>query len=118
MTSTTAKGYPYPNGNDPVRNGENAMEALARAVDKRQSVAGTTAAAALNAAASATVAVTFPVGSFTVAPIVVASATTARVTCGPGLATASGFSCGVGNWSPANAGAYSLQWAAVSQEVI
>ena len=77
MGSTTAKGYPYPVGTDRVMDGDNAIQALAEAVDTHL---GRVASGFVNvnittAGGSASVAVTMPVGRFTATPIAVANAT-------------------------------------------
>jgi hypothetical protein len=73
MPANTAKNYPYPLGTDRLMDGDNAIAALAAAVDTKSGVAcsgqATTATpGGLNQYAA--VAITFPVGLFTVAPIV------------------------------------------------
>jgi hypothetical protein len=72
MGSQTAKGYPYPVGSDRVMDGDNAIQALAEAVDTRTGVSASgTATISISAAASGSVTVTFPAGRFTVPPSVV-----------------------------------------------
>lgn len=76
MPATTPKGYPYPLGTDRVMDGDDAIHALATAVDTRLGVATagnvvTPVPTALNQQTS--VAVTFPVGLFTATPAVVLS---------------------------------------------
>ncbi len=73
MPANTAKGYPYPLGTDRLMDGDNAIAALAAAVDSKSGVAcsgqaQTAVPGGLNQYAS--VAITFPVGLFTVAPMV------------------------------------------------
>ena len=72
---TTPKGYPYPEPNDPVGQGDDVIKALAQAVDDKvgASAAGT-ATISLAAASAGSVAVTFPAGRFSAAPAVTASA--------------------------------------------
>jgi len=77
MPGTTASGYPYPLGTEPVAQGDDAIHALA---DKIEANLRATAAGVVTITTVAntytTVAVTFPVGRFTVAPTVVVSWTT------------------------------------------
>ncbi len=74
MGSQTAKGYPYPVGTDRVMDGDDAIKALATAVD---TISGASASGivnvVLNNQATAAAAVTFPVGRFTAIPSVVAT---------------------------------------------
>jgi hypothetical protein len=73
----TARGYPYPVGTDRVMDGDNAIKALADKVDQRLN-GGTWAVqmsvpfTALNTLTN--VAITWPVGMFSAAPITVAVA--------------------------------------------
>jgi len=76
MPANTAKGYPYPVGTDRVMDGDNDIRALAEAVDTKVGLACSgkvtpPVPGALNTPVS--VAVTFPAGLFSVAPIVVAN---------------------------------------------
>ena len=71
--ASTARGYPYPLGTDPVMQGDDAMHSLADALDVK---AGSSAAGSLtitigSAMTPVTVSVTFPTGRFKVAPVVV-----------------------------------------------
>jgi hypothetical protein len=73
MGSQTPHGYPYPVGTDRVMDGDNAIQALAEAVDAhlRRGVASGSISmpiTAVNTTAFATV--TFPAGRFTATPIV------------------------------------------------
>jgi hypothetical protein len=83
MPSTTPLfGFPYPVGTDRVTDGDNAIEALARGVETQLSGGGATVsspyrmhanqATITNPASNTgvTLAVTFPVGRFTIAPVV------------------------------------------------
>lgn len=68
---TTAKGYPYPEGTDLVVDGDDAIEALATAIDTKLPVAITSGLADLGTVtgqATGSKVVTFPVGLFTAAP--------------------------------------------------
>ena len=69
---TTAKGYPYPEGTDLVMDGDDAIKALATAIDTKLPAAMTSGTADLGnvtGQATGSKTVTFPVGLFTVAPI-------------------------------------------------
>ena len=73
MPANTAKGYPYPIEADPLANGNEAIQALASAVDTKSGVSASGGAQISFAnVASASVTITFPVGRFTVAPAVTA----------------------------------------------
>lgn len=90
----TAKGYPYPEGTDRVMDGDDAIHALADAVDVKLGVAAAgSVTVAINAAASGTAAVTFPAGRFTAPPAVTATVNAGSVSyiAGIGSLTASGF---------------------------
>ena len=72
MGSTTKKGLPYPIGTDRVMDGDNAIQALAEAVDVGKGIVfGTVNCVATNSASGQGV-ITFPVGAFTAPPVVVA----------------------------------------------
>jgi hypothetical protein len=71
MGSQTAKGYPYPVGTDRVADGDNAIQALAEAVDAKLGISASgSASISIASAASGSVTVTFPVGRFTVPPAI------------------------------------------------
>lgn len=71
MGSTTTDGLPYPVGTDRVMDGDNAMQALAEALTGRSARVATGVASITGAAnVVRNLAITFPVGRFTVAPIV------------------------------------------------
>jgi hypothetical protein len=73
MPANTPKGYPYPLGTDRVMDGDDAIHSLATAIDTKLGVAASgryTAADAASAGAVQTTVVTFPVGLFTAAPVV------------------------------------------------
>lgn len=76
---STKNGYPYPEGTDLVMDGDDAIKALAEAVDTKLAFgmtagSGNVASVASQDTKSATV--TLPTGLFTVSPRVVAMATT------------------------------------------
>lgn len=76
MPANTPKGYPYPLGTDRLMDGDDAIHALATAVDTKLGVAAAGSFTAANSAtnsAPVTTAVTFPVGLFTAPPVVVAN---------------------------------------------
>lgn len=74
--ATTTNGYPYPTGADRVRDGDDAIKALAEKVDVKLRGGIWSAqgfAAAVPVQGTKTVAVTYPVGVFTAIPNVVAT---------------------------------------------
>lgn len=74
MGSQTASGYPYPTGTDRVMDGDDAIKALAEAVEARLRVsAAGLVVVNVNAAINGSTAVTFPVGRFSAAPAVAAT---------------------------------------------
>ena len=76
MPATTPHGYPYPVGTDRLMDGDNAIQALAEAVDSKLGVAAAGSVAYPAGGAGITsVTVTFPAGRFTVAPVVVVTST-------------------------------------------
>lgn len=83
MGSQTAKGYPYPLGTDRVMDGDDAIKALAEAVDGKIGVAamGTFPGGSL-ASGVVNVAITYPVGRFTAAPTLIGLAVHPDTTVG------------------------------------
>lgn len=70
---TTPKGYPYPEGTDPVVDGDDAIQALAEAIDTKQPHAqavGTAEFTGVRPGNAKSIAVTFPAGLFTANPYV------------------------------------------------
>lgn len=116
--ATNPKGYPYPLGTDRVMDGDNAIQALADAVAAKlgQQVATGQVQVALNNAASANAAVTFPAGVFTVVPRVVCvlAQNTSQVYATSGSVTASGFTCSLIARAGAaiTIGPYGVDWVA------
>lgn len=100
----TAKGFPYPVGTDRVMDGDNAIQALAEAVDTKLGVAasGTFPAGSL-ATGTASIAVTFPAGRFTVAPAVMANCVHPDSTVGILASSATGATLGVNQRTAAGA---------------
>jgi len=96
---TTPNGLPYPEPTDPVAQGAAAIKALAEAVDPRvgaRAIAtGQATLTSITPNTLATLAVSFPAGRFTAAPLVFVSLNAANVHgCTPAAATAitaSGF---------------------------
>jgi H-type lectin domain. len=74
---TTAKGLPYPEPGDPVADGDDAIKALAEAVDDKAGMVSGSVNVTATAAATATAAVVFPVGAFTAAPKVLVTSVNA-----------------------------------------
>lgn len=72
-TGLTPKGYPYPNGDDRVSNGDNVIKALAEKIDATvpSGAAGVANMPAAAAGVVSTLVVNFPAGRFTTAPSVV-----------------------------------------------
>lgn len=97
--ASTPKGYPYPVGTDRVADGDDAIKSLAEFVDVRLGLAASgffTSAAAASSGAVVATAITFPVGLFTVPPVVTMTAyatnpETANVSFGS-MPTTTGFS--------------------------
>lgn len=104
--AATSRGYPYPLGTDRVMDGDDAIHALAQAVEDKlggPQITGPAAVPALAAGASSSTAVTFPAGRFTVAPNVFCTALSSRVIATPGSITTTGFVMGILN--PTSGGA-------------
>jgi hypothetical protein len=74
--ATTASGYPYPVGTDRVMDGDDAIHALADAIEAKLR----TSAAGQATSGAAVVGVTLPVGRFLTAPAVVGTANTSTMT--------------------------------------
>jgi hypothetical protein len=72
-TGTTPRGFPFPNGDDRVSNGDNMIRALAEKIDAilPASAAGVASMPAAAAGALSTLVIAFPVGRFSAAPSVV-----------------------------------------------
>jgi hypothetical protein len=120
MPAATGKGFPYVQPADAVADYPTTSQALAQKIDDKVPyavAAGMVTVTIAAAATQGTAAVTFPVGRFTVAPIVQASVNNAgssdqyapRMSPVP---TASGFSV-VMNRQTAGAASYAIGWTAV-----
>jgi hypothetical protein len=75
-TTTTPKGYTYPNGDDPVSAGDDVIKGLALKLEATAPHAWTAGAlntSALAAGAGVGVAMTWPAGRFNVSPMVAVS---------------------------------------------
>jgi len=106
MPSQTAHGYPYPLGTDRVMDGDDSIKALAEVCDKRAPLAGYVILPAVNAGTSmAGIAVTFPVGLFVKAPLVLCTASNSRVTTASQAPSPTGFTYSASNWSSGNSAA-------------
>lgn len=70
MPATTTKGYPYPVGTDRVMDGDDSIKNLATEVDTHlgRVASGSVMVSLPTAGVAGSIAVTFPVGRFTVAP--------------------------------------------------
>lgn len=96
MPSTTALGYPIPLDSDPVNDGAESVRNLAQAVDDNVGViAAGTSTVVLSSAANGSVAVVFPVGRFSAAPVVVASNENSIYHASVSNVTAAGFTLAV-----------------------
>lgn len=126
MSATTPKGYPYVQGTDPVADYPTTSQALATLLEAKVPAAVAAGsllitAGALPAGSGYTAVVTFPVGRFTIAPIVLvtlgdgsAGGTTMLVPRNKAI-TPTSVTVGLYNASTVASGAYSLQvpWLAV-----
>lgn len=117
MPANTPLGYPYPLGTDRLMDGDDAIHNLASAVEGKLGVqaSGTAVVTVATINTPASVAVTFPVGRFTVAPVVTACAVSnnpgtilAGVGTGP---TTTG--CTVFGYRSASTGTVNVAWNAV-----
>lgn len=121
MPANTANGLPYPLGSEPVKDGDDAIHALATALDKRVPFRlaggqGLTVASVANAS-FVNIVVTYPVGLFTAAPNVVWAQGSNRLT-GALLANAlTGCTIQLANFSGAASTATTLNWHAVQLPV-
>lgn len=115
---TTSRGYPYPDPDDRVIDGDDAMQALAEAVnDDVASLPVSAAGSVFMPGPTSMVHVNLPAGRFTSAPMVNVTATTGgnvALVGAVGNPTAAGFDIYVygigGTW---NANAVSFFWHAV-----
>jgi L-aminopeptidase/D-esterase-like protein len=115
MGSQTAKGYPYPIGTDRVMDGDNAIQALAEAIDTKAGVAaaGVGTVTVGGSGGSGTAAITFPAGLFSAVPTVVANSQVGDPSKYPGSClnvTATG--CLLAAVRP-NAGTVPVAWIAI-----
>jgi len=128
-TLTTPRlAIPYPDGNERVMDGDNAMGAIATTLDDLQKAgipyrisAGSATIAAPGGTANPTVPVSFPAGRFTRSPLVIVTVygTATYIANITGL-TLSGFSAGVfhntaGTAVPA--GSYTVYWIAIQMSL-
>lgn len=123
MGTTARLAIPYPAGTDRVMDGDNAMQTIAETLDDLSKtgvpyrMATGIATVAISSATQGQQAVTFPVGRFTVTPIIIAwtwswpSATLASARTS-GSASANGFTVVV-NTSTAVTGSYTVHWLAI-----
>jgi len=115
MPANTPKGFPYPLGTDRLADGDDAIHNLATAVDTKVGVAaaGIAAVNVTTGGTAATLAVTFPVGLFTAAPIVLCTytlAATSNAACSAQSPTTTGFQCSAVR---ATSGVINVNWHAV-----
>jgi hypothetical protein len=100
--AATTRGYPYPVGTDRVMDGDNAIQALAQAVNDKAggpTVTGEVTMTTLANGASGNVAVTFPAGRFSGTPHVFCQTGNGRVNVSPANTTAAGFTYSMANFS-------------------
>jgi hypothetical protein len=100
--ASTARGYPYPVGTDRVMDGDDAIKALAQAVNDKlggPTVTGEVPIAIVASGGSASTAVTFPAGRFATAPYVFCQVNNGRLSSSPGSVTATGFVYQTSNFS-------------------
>lgn len=116
---TTTKGYHYPAGTDRVMDGDDTIAALANDLDAKAGLMamGNVTPPTVAAGAVGSVAVTFPVGRFTVAPIVQATSqagasfiNSARMPSATNITT-TGFT--IYEYRDNGSGAFNLFWWAV-----
>ena len=113
MPGSTPNGYPYPLGTEPISQGDDAIKALATAVDRISGgevgivIAASTAGGQIN--------VTFPVGQYAVPPLVFvtprASANWWGYLSTP--PTVSGATIGIASYQTRNAATIPTQWVAI-----
>jgi hypothetical protein len=117
MGSTTPHGLPFPVGTDRVMDGDNAIEALARAADTgiwgARTQQGTFSIAGIAASGgSTTIAVTFPT-PFTATPAANVIAGSGRLNHWVGALSATAVTFGFDNFTPATSGSTTGRWTAV-----
>jgi|SRR6185369_543 len=115
MPATTPKGFPYPLGTDRLADGDDAIHSLATAVDTKLGVAaaGNAAVNVTTGGTASTLAVTFPVGLFTAAPVCVCTyqlAATTNAAVSAQSPTTTGFTISAVR---ATAGTMNVFWFAV-----
>jgi hypothetical protein len=115
--ATTTGGLPYPVGTDKIVDGDDAIKALAEAVDARvpwRMTANLSTWGVPGANAGVSAALTFPVGRFTQTPIVVVTADSTGYLAGSsGGVTSAGFTGRVFNLTAGVPGGVNLKWIAV-----
>lgn len=117
MPANTPLGYPYPLGTDRLADGDDAIHALATAVEQKAGVfaGGLISVNVTTGGSASSAAVTFPVGRFTTPPNVTVTHTLAAsgtVGASAQSVTAAGFSVSAVRGT---AGAMSVYWIAIQQ---
>lgn len=117
MGTTNLQGLPYPEGSDLLSAGDDTIKALAEKLDAMVPYrwAAGTVSISLSNASSGTLAVTFPAGRFTQAPIVTVTTANSHflIATMAGL-TATGFTAGVRHIDAATTTAtLTVNWVAV-----
>lgn len=117
MPANTPKGYPYPLGTDRLADGDDAIHALATAVDTMIGVGAAGSVSVTTPASGAgTAAVTFPVGRFASAPFVALTLVSTGATQGNGNLTATGIGTAgfTANYNRGAASTFTVHWLALS----
>lgn len=116
MAGTTAKGYPYPDPTDPIRDGADEIKALATAVDTRLGVmASGTVSLTTPASGAGTKDVVFPTGRFSAVPAVVVTLINTGSVISAGAPTATGVTATgfTMSYNRGSAATFTLAWVAV-----
>ena len=120
MPGNTPNGLPYPLGTEPISQGDDAILALATALDKRvpyRMAGGSLPFGAIANGASGNVTVPYPAGLFTVPPILLVLSALNRLNPAVTANSAVQATINLANFSGANAGASSFLWLAIQLPV-
>jgi hypothetical protein len=118
MPANTSKGFPYPLGTDNVADYPTTAQSLATLLESMVPfrMAQGVVSVGTGGSNSASQAVTFPAGLFTVAPIVMVSKTTAQQKAIPNASSPTTSGVTIGYWTgdgTNTAGAVSISWLAI-----
>lgn len=114
--ANTPKGFPYPVGTDRVMDGDDAIRALATAVDTAVGViAAGVVSVTTPASGAGQAAVTFPVGRFTALPFMALTLVGTGATVGNGNQTVTGITTSgfTANYNRGAAATFTLHWIAI-----